>query len=324
MELSQNVVRQEVEAFASEHVQIKNLQPLTADASFRSYWRVQTVNDQSFVIMDSPPSLEDSKPFVIKGRWLHKHGIPVPEIFQQDPTGRFLLLEDFGDISLGLRLSQDQSIRLLQKPIDVLLKLAKLERPDFIRPFNKKQFIEETELFDQWCLNKLDIGAKPGAFIGLYELLADAALDQPQCFVHRDFHSLNIHSCSWKPDGVGIIDFQDGLWGPATYDLGSLLQDRYISWPDAALYDVIESYRQMIKSRENDLEFRRQVMLVGLQRNIRILGVFHRLSMRDNKPDYLNYVPRKAFYCQRVLENYDELKPYAQDMIDCFRKAGWI
>ena len=313
--------RQLIESFASSHMKVDSLEPMTADASFRSYWRLIS-NGQSYVVMDSPPELVDMKPFIELGLWLAEAGIPVPDILHVDPNFRFMILEDLGQDNLFSRLNQTPDIHLLEKPIGVLKDLAKLSKTEFLPEFKHETLISETALFDDWCLAKLNVDAQPGDFDGLYKLLADAALDQPQCFVHRDYHSYNIHFSDKKKSGVALIDFQDGLWGPATYDLVSILFDRYITWSDEQAFDAIEQYRQLAKVNTSPLEFRRQALLVSLQRNIRILGVFHRLKMRDGKAIYMDYVPRFAHYCLRVLKHYSDLKEYS-GMIECFDQAGW-
>ena len=288
--------KQAVLAFAQQHMVVDSIEPINADASFRHYWRISNANEKR-VVMDSPPSLVDIGPFVQLGNWLADHQISVPTMYAQDLNRRFLLLEDLGDTSLYSALKQQETIALLKKPLDVLVKFTQLSRPDFLTVKTKVILIEELKLFDHWCLAKNEYGAKPGDLDSLYELLADSALHQPQGFVHRDYHSFNIHICPNKPDGVGIIDFQDGLWGPATYDLISLLQDRYITWPEDELFGAIEQHRLDVHSTQSSKDYLQQTLWVGLQRNIRILGVFHRLAMRDNKPVYMNYVPRFASYC---------------------------
>ena len=234
-----------------------------------------------------------------------------------------MLLEDLGDLSLYSYLNKTESTKALEKPIDALVKMASLESVEFLPKFQKSTLIQEARLFDEWCLAKADLGASPGDFDRLYSVLADSALDQAQGFVHRDYHSMNIHLCADKLYGVGIIDFQDALWGPKTYDLISLLLDRYITWSQESLNEVIELFRRRINSPVSESEFRRQVLWVGLQRNIRILGVFNRLSLRDSKHIYLSYMPRIAYYCQRTIEMYGELQQAGQGLRSCIQRAGW-
>lgn len=313
---------QDVWDFVSQFYSISVLSPIVSDASQRQYWRVTTKKD-SFVVMDSPPDVADITLFTQLADWLLGYGIPVPKIFQKDPDGRFLIMEDLGDLSLYCYLQQTQSIKTLQQPLAVLKPLSQLPRPDFLPEFTREEYLDEAKLFDEWCLKPLSLGVNPGAFDSLYELLADSAMSQPQGFVHRDFHSYNIFFCQEKPLGIGLIDFQDAVWGPRNYDLISLLLDRYITWPKQELFELIDSFRVNIGSLQSPSEFLQQVLYLGLQRNLRILGVFHRLSIRDKKPLYMRYVPRKAHYCHMILNHYAELKPYALLFETVFRNARW-
>ena len=312
----------EVRAFASDHLKVQQILPITADASVRNYWRIETAAGH-YIVMHSPSDLVDIGPFVTIGAWLYSVGIPVPKVIAQDDTRCYLLIEDLGDASLFAALESKPEIVTLQKPIEALVAMSRLEKPDFLPSFNQEILLQELQLFDEWCLAKGPQATQPGDCDELYKVLVASAMDQPQGFVHRDYHSMNIHFCPDKAFGLGIIDFQDAVWGPSSYDLISLLLDRYITWPQHELDEIIEVFRVQTGRQDSSSEFKRQVLWVGLQRNIRILGVFQRLSLRDSKDIYLNYVPRKAFYCQRVIEMYDELKPISGGFVETMKSSGW-
>ncbi len=312
-----------VHDFASEYMRVHQLESVAADASFRSYWRVYDRASQSYIVMYSPKHLVDMQPFIRVAQWLDEVGVPVPKIIYQGESDSLLLIEDLGEMSLFVFLNQTESIMTLQKPIEALVYMSMLDRPDFLPVFDRKTYIDEMQLFDEWCLSRESFVANPGDLEGLYGVLAGSALDQEQGFVHRDYHSMNIYFCPEKRFGLGIIDFQDALWGSKVYDLVSLIFDRYISWSQDSINTLIESYRLSICSKESKIEFRRQVLWMGLQRNIRILGVFYRLSHRDSKHLYMNYVPRKASYCQRIVEMYDELRPLGQGLLESIQAIPW-
>jgi len=297
--------------------------PLASDASARTYWRL-VAPDSCYIVMDSPLDKQPVQPFLEKARWLHEHHVPVPLIFKQDLEQGFLVLEDFGDVSLKTLLNQKPVIQQLEPAVDVLVTLANLAHEPMLESYTQERWIRDTQIFNEWCVDQLHLSLCKQKLNSLYELLANCACDQPQGVVHRDYHSMNIHVLG--DSRIGIIDFQDAFWGPQGYDLISLLEDRYIAWSDEILFNQIELFRQKlgkIQAVAAPDVFRQQVLWVGLMRNIRILGVFHRLLHRDQKPGYMDYMPRFAYYCRRVLALYPELQSTGSELLQCLQEPYW-
>jgi len=296
------------------------LKKIPGDASFREYWRVESGADQ-FILMDAPVDKENSTPFIQIGEYLLKHNVPVPHIFHHDLTQGFVLLEDLGDVSLYAQLCTNENMLEFKGPIQCLHTLASLPKPQWLPVYSAGLLKSELLMFDEWFLRRYAIEAGlftqqqvnefSQALATIYPLLVESALNQPQVFVHKDFICMNIHIDSHKNFGIGLIDFQDGLWGPVTYDLVSLLQDRYITWPKNTEQQLVEEFRQGLGAHLHcqvpaKNEFYRDYEWMGLQRNLRILGVYARLALRDKKLNYLPLMPRFWGFCQYVVHQWDE------------------
>jgi len=284
------------------------LESASSDASFRRYFRV-TRQDETWILMDAPPSQEDTRPFINIASFLYSHDVNVPDIKAQDSKSGFLLLSDFGNRAYLDELKADSTGSLYQAAIDSLLTIQKCPLKDDLPVYNRDLLLKEMNLFPEWFLNKhLDIPA-PSFLQNTFDLLIENALEQPQVFVHRDYHSRNLmHTVQNSP---GIIDFQDAVIGPITYDLVSLLRDCYISWPDDILVKWIEYYftqaQQQGLLRNVTLEqFTRWFDLMGLQRHIKVLGIFCRLKYRDDKDNYLDDLPLTLHYVQKISRKYPE------------------
>ena len=293
-----------------------SLTPVSGDASFRQYYRVKNFSNH-YILMDAPPEKENCKIFADIAKVLETSAIPVPKIHHADYRDGFLLLEDFGDnlFSDVVHENPDEYYKLAMDnlvPIQIVNTTYELPKYDI-------NFIKmEAERFEEWFLAKflnLQLTSQDQAtLVSLYHLFETVAEEQPQVFVHRDYHSRNLLIPENKP--LGIIDFQDAIRGPVTYDLASLLKDCYIQWPRRKVLSWLSYYfnratkYQLIPATIKISEFVRWFDLIGLQRHLKVLGIFARLSIRDNKPQYLNDIPRVLAYIEEVIHIYSELNSF--------------
>ena len=292
------------------------LEPASADASFRRYFRFIDAGG-SCVVMDAPPEKEDIAPYVRVARDLNTAGLHAPVVEQADLAQGFLLLSDLGDKTYLAALSPEMDMakadRLYSDAIDALLVLqCNYPSADTLPPYDRELLMAEMELFRQWYLGE-HLGfhltdAEQSTLDHAWELLCNNALEQPQVAVHRDYHSRNLMVSDPNP---GILDFQDAVYGPLSYDLVSLLRDCYITWPMNAQQKWIRHYyRQAIAAglcENNEEQFLRWFDLMGVQRHLKASGIFARLNHRDGKPAYLNDIPRTLAYVVEVCKRYPEL-----------------
>lgn len=297
--------------FSSSNVQFELL---SGDASFRRYFRVYN-GTQSFVAMDAPPQQESCAPFVAIAKAFKAVGLNTPEIYDADVNQGFLLLADFGDQLYLNALNQQTADRLYHQAFSALLQIAKCQQfNDYTLPrFDAKLYLEELNLFRDWYLQGL-LGVELSqdelqTLTHTYQLLINAALNQPQVCVHRDYHSRNLMVL--PKNEVGILDFQDAVWGPVTYDILSLLRDCYIDWPEEQVIQWALQYQRLLLtegllSKDDPQQFLRWFDWIGLQRNLKCIGIFSRLHLRDNKSGYLQDIPRVVRYADRVCGRYPE------------------
>jgi len=285
------------------------IEPASNDASFRRYFRI-TSDQQTWILMDAPPEKENTQPFIQVARFLFKHNINVPKIEAHDKTLGFILLSDFGSHVYLDKLNQQSADRLYGLAIDGVISMQQCPLQDIQLPLYDRTLLEqELNLFPQWFLQThLDI-ATPDFLEGVFNNLIENALEQPQVFVHRDYHSRNLMDTDIQ--SPGIIDFQDAVIGPITYDLVSLLRDCYISWPEAKLEQWLQLYltKMQANNQLQDIslaQFTRWFDLMGLQRHIKVLGIFCRLNYRDNKSDYINDLPLTLHYVKQISSKYSE------------------
>lgn len=300
--------------------QLYELTTASADASFRRYFRVTLANQSSYIVMDAPPEKEDSHPFVQVATLFAQAGIPVPEIIQQDLSQGFLLLSDFGDLTLLSHLKATQQtpqiIDAYLKAIHLLVDIQLASRDNQLPPYDEALLMREMRLFDEWYVGKhLQVHLseeQQRTLDASYHTLLKNILAQANGYVHRDYHSRNLMV---KPDGsLGVLDFQDAVYGPLTYDLVSLLKDAYISWDEELVLDLSVRYWQLAKRRglpvpEDFADFYRDFEWMGAQRHIKVLGIFARLYHRDGKAGYLADMPLVMRYLQNVCARYIELAP---------------
>ncbi len=292
------------------------LAPASADASFRRYFRAWH-DGATFVVMDAPPDREQLGPYLQVADLLARAGVHVPEVLAADRARGFLLLGDLGDRQYldELRGGGDAG-RLYSDALDALVTMQSRAPADAgsLPLYDRRRLCEEMELFPQWFLSR-HLGleedvARRAMLDATFSLLADEALAQPQVLVHRDFHSRNLMVC--VPRNPGVLDFQDAVIGAVTYDLVSLLKDCYIAWPRDRVLGWLDDYRTRAAAAGIALDrdrgrFIRSFDLMGLQRHLKVLGIFARLWYRDGKPGYLVDLPLVLDYALAVTGQYPEL-----------------
>lgn len=291
-----------------------NLTTASADASFRRYFRIHTPNE-TLIVMDAPPAHENCEPFVRIANLFGAAGIHVPKILAQDLTQGFLLLTDLGNETYLSRLNADTASQLYRDACAALIKLQTASKPDVLPDYDDALLTREMQLFPDWYVNRhLNVTLDDKQQMVLqqtFALLNRNILAQGQVYVHRDYHSRNLMVCD---DNPGILDFQDAVYGAITYDLVSLLKDAYISWEEDKVIDWVVRYWQSARKQglpvpEDFSDFYRDFEYMGVQRHIKVLGIFARLYHRDGKAGYLNDMPLVMDYLRRACERYTELIP---------------
>jgi len=292
------------------------LQRASADAGFRSYWR----GAPDGIVMDSPPALEDVRPWLAMHAVLEGGGVRVPRILARDVDAGFLLLEDLGP-STCLQVADDGNVdALVDAAIVQLLRLQAIDCPPGLPGYDRALLERELGLFREWFLRRhlgvvLD-ASEDAALSGVEALLVDAALAQPQVLVHRDFMLRNLMPVA---DGPAVLDFQDAVRGPIAYDMLSLCRDAFASWPEEKVARWREDYRVRAEAVglpvPDATRFARDFDLIGVQRHLKILGIFARLRHRDGKPHYVDDAPRFVGYFDVVAPRYPALAPL-QAIID--------
>ena len=303
------------------------LTPLTGDASFRRYYRLHYLGEFR-IVMDAPPDKETVGPFLHIARLLSEQGIHAPHVYAADEQQGFIVLEDLGDTLLLSILQADNADKLYRQAMDIILRMQASIHPLHaqIPCFDKAYMLQELQLFITWFLNgylKLTLSDAETKLINShFQLLVTEISAQPQVFIHRDYHSRNIMFI--ERDGqfdLGIIDFQDAMQGPLAYDLVSLLKDCYIQWPREQVLDwAALFYSQSPIAQQMTLPaFIQGFERCGLQRHLKVLGIFSRLYLRDNKPGYLNDIPLVLNYVMSALEPCAEWSEFYQFMLNRVR-----
>jgi len=303
----------------------ERVEPASADASFRRYFRAFN-NGATYIVMDAPPGKEDVRPYLKVTRLLESLGAHVPHVHQADTDRGLLLLEDLGGTHYLSRFNAGEdperlygdALRVLAD-IQVRGRNAAAELP----PYDREPLAREVALMPEWFLGRhLSVGlsgVESRMIARTFEFLVEEALAQPTVFVHRDFHSRNLMVVADR--NPGIIDFQDALRGPVGYDLVSLLKDCYISWPRERVVRWVSGYRALLRSKgdagawlsgADDTEFLRWFDLIGVQRHVKVLGVFARLWYRDGKAGYLRDLPLTLEYVRDTCTRYPELGEFGR------------
>ena len=291
-----------------------NISPASADASFRRYFRA-TFTDHTLIVMDAPPKNEDCRPFIHIAQLFGTAGVHVPQVLAQDLEQGFLLLTDLGDTTYLQALNPDNARELYGAATDALITIQLTSREFELPPYDQALLMREMYLFPEWYVAKhlqVTLDDKQNAALEtVFQRIVQNNLAQPRVFVHRDYHSRNLMVSTPNP---GILDFQDAVYGPITYDLASLFKDAYIHWEEAEVLDWLIRYWE--KARKSGLpvhndfsDFFRDYEWMGVQRHLKVLGIFARLYHRDSKDGYLKDLPLVMDYLRRACERYVDLKP---------------
>ena len=304
-----------------DDIELATLAPASIDASFRRYFRVRT-DKGSLIAMDAPPEREDCRPFIRVARYLEHINLNSPRIVHAAPEQGFLLLTDLGSRQYLQELKErpERAGELYRDALAAMLKLQEQGRrfQSDLPPFDARLLRFEMSLFRDWlCLRHLGIELSEGdeaQWQSSMKLLVQNALDQPKVFVHRDYHSRNLMVTG--RNNPGILDFQDAVEGPLTYDLVSLLKDCYIRWPAEQVKSWALDFHAALANRNvtttGAAQFMRSFELMGAQRQLKAAGIFARLYHRDGKPAYLEDVPRTLGYIVEIAPRYPELESLAQ------------
>ncbi len=315
----------------------------SADASFRAYWRVSRQNGQTLIAMDAPPSHEDVRPWLQVQQLFHAAGVHVPEVIAQDVEQGFLLLSDLGRTTYlsafvagtestsqsepEYRFDVQQADPLYRQALSALVKIQTASQAGVLPAYDRSLLARELALFPDWYLAKhakVTLTERQSADLAaVFDKILAVNLAEPAVYVHRDYHSRNLMLVEPPDDSLadkgiqanpGIIDFQDAVYGPITYDLASLLKDAYVEWPEAQTLDWLSRYWQQARQaglpvRPDFGDFHRDYEWMGVQRHIKVLGIFARLYHRDGKDGYLKDMPLVAKYLRAACERYRDLTP---------------
>ena len=308
------------------------IEPASEDASFRRYFRVHA-GSRTWVAMDAPPPMEDCRPFVSVLGLLRGAGVCAPALHAADVERGFLLLDDLGSRCYLDVIDEVNADSLYADAFTALLDMQCRIGPGHVPPYDERKLRAEMDLFREWFLARhlgieLD-GARARALDETFEALVRACTEQPRVFVHRDFHSRNLmHLDERNP---GVIDFQDAVDGPITYDLVSLLRDVYVRWPEERVAGWVDAFHDRAVARglagADRERFRRWFDLTGVQRHLKIAGIFARLWHRDGKPRYLDDLPLTLAYLAEVTPRHPETGAVARlldalDVVGRTRSAG--
>lgn len=296
-----------------------SLEPASSDASFRRYFRVRFADaPECRIAMDAPPETEDCRPFVHVAALLRAAGLNAPRVLAQDLEQGFLLLTDLGRSTYLDMLDDDNADELFGAAIDALLAWQGASRPGELPPYDEAALRRELALFPDWYLARhLGVRLTPDerhALDEVFDRLVASALAQGRTFVHRDFMPRNLMVSVPNP---GVLDFQDAVIGPVAYDVVSLFKDAFVSWDEERVRDWTAGYwerarRLGLPVRDTFAAFRRDFDWMGVQRHLKVLGIFARIRHRDGKPRYLEDAPRFIRYVREVAGRNPELAPLAR------------
>ena len=295
-----------------------SLAPASADASFRRYFRATLADGRSYVAMDAPPDQEDCGRFVHVAGLLRAAGVHAPLVHAQDLAQGFLLLEDLGRSTYLDALNQDNAGALMRDATAALIKWQLATRPGELPPYDEPLLRREMALFPEWYaerhLARPFSRAQAAAFDSVCALLVASALAQPAVYVHRDYMPRNLMLSEPSP---GVLDFQDAVIGPITYDIASLMRDAFLSWDEERVLDWTVRYWEGAKQarlpvQADFADFWRAFEWMGLQRHLKVLGIFARLTHRDGKEKYAADTPRFVGYARDVARRYNALAPLAR------------
>jgi N-acetylmuramate 1-kinase len=306
---------QTVEAWLRAHLpdgEAFTFAPASEDASFRRYFRVTSASGTR-ILMDAPPEHEDCRPFVKVARLFGAAGVHVPALLAEDFDNGYLLLSDLGHITYLQALSDSDPTQLYLAANEALIRIQLVSRPGMLPEYDRELLLRELRLFPDWYIAKhLGVTLTPAQSAVLqhaFEAILTNNLAQPRVYVHRDYHSRNLMVSEPNP---GILDFQDAVYGPITYDLVSLYKDAYVDWDEERSLDWLIRYWELAKKAQLPVDsdfgvFYRDYEWMGVQRHIKILGIFARLFHRDGKDRYLQDMPLVMAYLRKACARYSEL-----------------
>ena len=295
-----------------------SLSPASEDASFRRYFRCRFDDGATLIAMDAPPAREDCRPYLAVQSVFQDAGAHVPEVHAVNEEDGFLLLSDLGSTTYLHVLNDENAHALYHDATEALLAIQRASRPGVLPEYDRERLLAEMELFPVWYLGRhlgVQLDDKQAQTLySVFDALLDVNLSEPKVFVHRDFHSRNLMVTIPNP---GVLDFQDAVYGPITYDLASLFKDAYIRWDEERVLDWLIRYWERARALSLPVNhdfaiFHRDFEWMGAQRHIKVLGIFARLWHRDGKDGYLKDMPLVLDYLRRTCERYRELLPLAR------------
>ena len=313
----------------SWQLDLDSLTPASADASFRRYFRIASKNPdfRTLIVMDAPPQHEPLDAFIKVDILLSDAGLNVPHILEKNLGQGFLLLNDLGNKTYLAELNNDTADHLYQDATNALVKMQLASKPNVLPNYDEALLQRELDLFPEWYLGKhLNMSLSDlqhAQILKSFELIIENNLAQAKVYVHRDYHSRNLMVT--EKNNPGVIDFQDAVFGPITYDASSLWRDAYIAWPEERVIDWVikfwEDGRKVGLAMPDDFgQFYRDFEWMGLQRHLKVLGIFARLFHRDGKDGYLKDIPLVLEYAIATANRYIELKPLAR-ILESTRQA---
>ena len=306
---------------ANWQLDLDSLTPASADASFRRYFRIESKNPdfRTLIVMDAPPQHEPLDAFIKVDLLLSAAGLNVPQILEKNLEQGFLLLNDLGNTTYLAELNDDNADRLYKDATHALVQMQLASKPGVLPNYDKSLLQRELNLFPEWYLGEhLHLSPSELQHAQLkksFDLIIENNLAQAKVYVHRDYHSRNLMVT--EKNNPGVIDFQDAVYGPITYDISSLWRDAYIAWPEERVIDWVikfwEEGRNAGLPMPNDFgQLYRDFEWMGLQRHLKVLGIFARLFHRDGKDAYLKDIPLVLEYAIATANRYIELKPLAR------------
>jgi aminoglycoside/choline kinase family phosphotransferase len=317
----------------AQRVPVAGVAPASSDASFRRYFRVTLAapwapagDAASLIAMDAPPPMEDCRPFVHVAKLLEQAGVHVPRVLGADLARGFLLMSDLGTRTYASALDEGSAPALYADALDALVAMQRVDGARVLPPYDDALLRRELALFPDWYVARHRARALTGpqraTLAGVFDAVVANNLAQPRVFVHRDYHSRNLMVSAPNP---GILDFQDAVHGPVTYDLASLLRDAYVEWSEERQAALAAGYFERARRAELPVgddfaAFWRDFEWMGVQRQIKVLGIFARLQVRDGKAAYVAHMPRVMGYLRRAAGRYRELAPLLSllDALDTF------
>jgi len=290
------------------------IEPASADASFRRYFRI-ALDSQTYIAMDAPPDKEDVRPFLHVGKLMRAAGVNVPKVVAEDVARGFLMLSDLGTQTYLDVLDENNAAELFSLSIDALIKWQLVSREGELPTYDEALLQRELNLFPDWYvarhLRSTLTNSQQQVLGNMFELIIQRNLAQASVYVHRDYMPRNLMVSSPNP---GVLDFQDAVFGPISYDVASLFRDAFISWPEERVIDWAARYWERARHAslpvpEDFGQFYCDVEWMGLQRHLKVLGIFARINYRDGKPKYLADTPRFVGYVRHAAQRYYELNP---------------